>query len=109
MFTRPDGGPLDGTVVTHQIHRLLDRGRLPQRRFHDLRHSCATLSSLKECPPECHGRSGPLADCLDYEHQHARLARTKTGRCEAKERPDARASARTSCRIIGGGMAQALE
>jgi integrase len=43
VFTRPDGGPLDGTVVTHQFHRLLDRVGLPQRRFHDLRHSCATL------------------------------------------------------------------
>lgn len=43
VFTRPDGAPLDGTVVTHQFHRLLDRIGLPQRRFHDLRHSCATL------------------------------------------------------------------
>jgi len=43
VFTRPDGAPLDGTVVTHQFHRLLDRVGLPQRRFHDLRHSCATL------------------------------------------------------------------
>lgn len=43
VFTRPDGGPLDGTVVTHQFHRLLDQAGLPQRRFHDLRHSCATL------------------------------------------------------------------
>lgn len=43
VFTRSDGGPLDGTVVTHQFHRLLERVGLPQRRFHDLRHSCATL------------------------------------------------------------------
>ncbi|HEV2174573.1 MAG TPA: site-specific integrase, partial [Nitrospira sp.] len=35
--------PLDGTVVTHQFQRLLERAGLPQRRFHDLRHSCATL------------------------------------------------------------------
>src|SRR5207245_1722178 len=32
VFTRPDGCPLDGTVVTHQFHRLLDQARLPQRR-----------------------------------------------------------------------------
>src|SRR5450759_1095993 len=43
VFTRPDGQPLDGTVVTHQFHRFLDKAGLPQRRFHDLRHSCATL------------------------------------------------------------------
>lgn len=50
VFTRPDGGPLDGTVVTHQFHRLLDRARLPQRRFHDLRHSCATLMLAQGVP-----------------------------------------------------------
>jgi len=43
LFTRPDGGPLDGTVVTHQFHRLLELAGLRQRRFHDLRDSCATL------------------------------------------------------------------
>lgn len=43
VFTRNDGQPLDGTVVTHQFHRLLDKAGLEQRRFHDLRHSCATL------------------------------------------------------------------
>lgn len=43
VFTRSDGEPLDGTVISHQFHRLLDRAGLPQRRFHDLRHSCATL------------------------------------------------------------------
>ena len=50
VFTRPDGGPLDGTVVTHQFHRLLDRAQLPQRRFHDLRHSCATLMLAQGVP-----------------------------------------------------------
>jgi integrase len=50
VFTRPDGAPLDGTVVTHQFHRLLDRARLPQRRFHDLRHSCATLMLAQGLP-----------------------------------------------------------
>jgi integrase len=43
VFTRADGEPLDGTVVTHQFQRLLAAAGLPQRRFHDLRHSCATL------------------------------------------------------------------
>lgn len=43
VFTTQHGRPLDGTVVTHHFHRQLDRAGLPQRRFHDLRHSCATL------------------------------------------------------------------
>jgi integrase len=50
VFTRPDGYPLDGTVVTHQFHKLLDHARLPQRRFHDLRHSCATLLLAQGVP-----------------------------------------------------------
>lgn len=43
VFSRADGQPLDGTVVTHQFHRLLSNAGLPQRRFHDLRQSCATM------------------------------------------------------------------
>ena len=50
VFTRPDGQPLDGTVVTHQFHKLLDRAGLLQRRFHDLRHSCATLLLAQGVP-----------------------------------------------------------
>jgi integrase len=30
-------------VVTHQFQRLLKRAGLPRPRFHDLRHSCASL------------------------------------------------------------------
>jgi integrase len=42
---------LDGSVVTHQFHRLLDQAGLPQRRFHDLRHSCATLLLVQGVSP----------------------------------------------------------
>ena len=51
VFTRADGKPLDGTVVSHQFHRILDRAELPQRRFHDLRHSCATLLIAQHVSP----------------------------------------------------------
>lgn len=51
VFTRGDGEPLDGTVLSHQFHRLLDRANLAQRRFHDLRHSCATLLQAQEVSP----------------------------------------------------------
>lgn len=50
VFKRPDGEPLDGTEVTHQFHKLLDHAGLPQRRFHDLRHSCATLLLAQGVP-----------------------------------------------------------
>ena len=43
--------PLDGTAVTKEFHRVLDRAGLPQRRFHDLRHSCATLLLVQGVSP----------------------------------------------------------
>ena len=42
-FTSSIGTPLDGPNVTHQFQRLLQASGLPRMRFHDLRHSAATL------------------------------------------------------------------
>ena len=43
VFARPNGYPLSGSVVTHHFQDLLKGMGLANRRFHDLRHSCATL------------------------------------------------------------------
>jgi integrase len=43
VFARRWGYPLSAGVVTHRFQELLERIGLPRRRFHDLRHSCATL------------------------------------------------------------------
>ena len=51
VFTTPIGTPLDGTAVTKEFHRVLDRAELAQRRFHDLRHSCATLLLVQGVSP----------------------------------------------------------
>ena len=51
VFTTSGGKPIDGTVVSHQFHRILDKAGLPQRRFHDLRHSCATLLEAQKVSP----------------------------------------------------------
>jgi integrase len=59
-FTRTDGEPLDGTVVTHQFHRILDRAGIAQRRFHDLRHSCATLLLAQDCRLELSWKSSDI-------------------------------------------------
>ncbi|TMD16894.1 MAG: site-specific integrase, partial [Chloroflexi bacterium] len=50
LFVRPNGKPLDPTGVSKLVHRLLDAARLPQRRLHDLRHSCATLLLAQGVP-----------------------------------------------------------
>ena len=87
VFTRPDGNPLDGTVVTHQFHRFLDRAGLPQRRFHDLRHSCATLLLVQGVSPrivmEILGHSHIAMTMNTYTHVVPELRRDAAQRMEA--------------------------
>ena len=87
VFTRPDGRPLDGTVVTHQFHRFLDRAGLPQRRFHDLRHSCATLLLVQGVSPrvvmEILGHSHIALTMNTYTHVVPELRRDAANRMEA--------------------------
>jgi integrase len=50
VFCRPNGYPLSGSVITHRFQDLLARAGLERRRFHDLRHSCATLLLAQGVP-----------------------------------------------------------
>ncbi len=43
VFTRLDGAPIEGSTLTRHFNTLLRRARLRRIRFHDLRHSTATL------------------------------------------------------------------
>jgi integrase len=43
VFTRPDGSPIEGATLTRHFNTLLRRAKLRRIRFHDLRHSTATL------------------------------------------------------------------
>ncbi|WP_035805830.1 tyrosine-type recombinase/integrase [Kitasatospora mediocidica] len=43
VFTRPDGHPIEPATLTRHFKALLRRAGLRQIRFHDLRHSTATL------------------------------------------------------------------
>jgi integrase len=43
VFTTTIGTPLTGTTVTNRFQWTLNSKGLPVRRFHDLRHGCATL------------------------------------------------------------------
>jgi integrase len=47
VFTTARGTPIDASNLTGQYHRLLEQAGLPRRRFHDLRHTCATLLLLQ--------------------------------------------------------------
>ncbi|MFF9572788.1 tyrosine-type recombinase/integrase [Streptomyces sp. NPDC014685] len=43
VFTRPNGAPIEGATLTRHFNALLHRAGLRRIRFHDLRHSTATL------------------------------------------------------------------
>jgi integrase len=43
VFTIPTGGHLEPTTLLREFHRLCDQAGLRRVRFHDLRHTCATL------------------------------------------------------------------
>lgn len=87
VFTRSDGYPLDGTVVTHRFHNFLERAGLPQRRFHDLRHSCATLLLVQGVSPrvvmEILGHSHIALTMNTYTHVVPELRRDAALRMES--------------------------
>jgi integrase len=43
VFANDRGGHTHPNSVTKRFHRLIDRAGVPRIRFHDLRHTCATL------------------------------------------------------------------
>jgi integrase len=51
VFTTTDGHGLDGTAITKRFQHHLVAAGLPRRRFHDLRHSCATLLLVQGVSP----------------------------------------------------------
>ena len=44
VFPSLNGGPISPDSVLNMLHRVLERAGLPKIRFHDLRHTFATLA-----------------------------------------------------------------
>lgn len=51
IFTRKDGRTHDPDVVSQRFNRMVSRTELPRIRYHDLRHTHATLLLLAGVPP----------------------------------------------------------
>lgn len=72
VFCREDGRPLEPDWVTHTFRRMLLRAHLPILRFHDLRHTFATLSLKAGIPTEVVsrilGHKNPAITQLFYQH-----------------------------------------
>ncbi len=86
VFTTPEGVPLEGTTVTRHFHRHLDPAGLEQRRFHDLRHSCATLLLVQGVSPrvvmDVLGHSEIAMTMNTYSHVVPELRRDAADRME---------------------------
>nr|AFN84576.1 integrase family protein [uncultured bacterium scaffold00056] len=44
VFSSPGGGPISPDSVRHMLHRVLERAGMEKIRYHDLRHTFATLA-----------------------------------------------------------------
>ena len=51
VFTTQQGKPLDGLNVTRNFKRVLKKADVPQRRFHDLRHTAASVLVSRKVHP----------------------------------------------------------
>ena len=86
VFTTSIGTPLDGSSVTHRLQRLLAQAGLPRLRFHDLRHSAATLLLAQGVHPrivmETLGHSQISLTLNTYSHVIPSLQRQAADRME---------------------------
>ncbi|MBG0855378.1 tyrosine-type recombinase/integrase [Streptomyces spinoverrucosus] len=79
VFTRPDGAPIEGSTLTRHFNTLLRQARLRRIRFHDLRHSAATLLLEQEVEliviKELLGHAHIGVTATVYAHVRLRLQR----------------------------------
>jgi integrase len=86
VFAHPDGSPIHPQVLSDAFKKLVQRSRLPRIRFHDLRHTHATLLLKARVPikvvSERLGHSTPGFTMATYQHvlpgMQADAARTET-------------------------------
>ena len=87
LFTTRDGKPLDGRNVTRGFQEALGRAGLPRMRFHDLRHSCASLLLAQGVSPrvvmETLGHSQISLTMNTYAHVMPEMQRDAADKMES--------------------------
>lgn len=86
VFATAIGTPLDGRNVTRHFQKLLKDAGLPRQRFHDLRHTCASLLLSQGVHPrvvmETLGHSQFKLTMDTYSHVIPELQREAAGRID---------------------------
>ena len=87
VFTTSTGTPIDSRNVTRRFQAALERAGLPQLRFHDLRHTAASLMLAQGIAPrvvmETLGHSQISLTMNTYSHVVPALQREAADRMEA--------------------------
>jgi integrase len=87
VFTNLSGGPLQARNVIREFHKALKTAGLKRIRFHDLRHSCATLLLVQHVPArvvmEVLGHSEISTTMDTYSHIVPELQQEAADRVEA--------------------------
>ncbi len=87
VFTRPTGKPLNQRDVSRDFKKILKAAGLPDMRFHDLRHSCASLLHAEGVSDrvimEILGHSNITVTMNTYTHVASEMQRDAAKRLEA--------------------------
>jgi len=72
VFRNPAGKPLDPSMLSHEFHRIVEQAGLDGVRFHDLRHTFASLALMRGAKPkvisEALGHSSVAFTMDTYSH-----------------------------------------
>jgi integrase len=87
VFTNRNGGPLEARRVIDEFHKALNAAGMPRIRFHDLRHSCATLLLVQGVSPrvvmDILGHSEIAMTMDTYSHVVPELQRDAANRMDS--------------------------
>jgi integrase len=86
VFVSTSGTPLEGRNLTRRFQAVLEQAGLPRMRFHDMRHTCATLLLAQDVQPrvvmEILGHSQISLTMNTYAHVIEDLQREAAERME---------------------------